>query len=264
MIAEKLTGRKNPQTPANQYSRTITKSITTFMASYYYDFEFIEDFHKPLFGKRRHYIDMISVGIVSSDGREYSAVSNEFDVKKAWNKFELTEDFGKPQGLGDKKDYWLRDNVLQPMIHDLVMFSHAEERKHILDSIEGRGHIGALRWLINKYGKSNEQIANEIRHFVFPSKEEAGNIGFTEYQKRYSNPVFYGYYSAYDHVLLCSLFGKMINLPDGFPMYTRDLRQIQDEKGIIFHADYPKPTGNHNAIADARWIKKLHEFLKLV
>ena len=31
---------------------------------YFFDTEFIEGFHKPLFGKRRHHIDLISIGIV--------------------------------------------------------------------------------------------------------------------------------------------------------------------------------------------------------
>ena len=46
---------------------------------YFLDTEFIEGFHKPLFGKKRHFIDLISIGIVCEDGREYYAVSNEFN-----------------------------------------------------------------------------------------------------------------------------------------------------------------------------------------
>jgi hypothetical protein len=41
---------------------------------YYFDTEFIED------GKT---IDLISIGIVAQDGREYYAVSSEFDASKA-------------------------------------------------------------------------------------------------------------------------------------------------------------------------------------
>ena len=33
----------------------------------------------------------------------------------------------------------------------------------------------------------------------------------------------WGWYSAYDHVILCQLFGRMIDLPKGWPMYTKDL-----------------------------------------
>ena len=48
---------------------------------YFLDTEFIEGFHKPLFGKRRHFIDLISIGIVCEDGRTYSAISNEYKYK---------------------------------------------------------------------------------------------------------------------------------------------------------------------------------------
>lgn len=50
---------------------------------YFFDTEFIEGFRKPLFGKRSHFIDLISIGIICEDGRTYYAVCNEFDVKDA-------------------------------------------------------------------------------------------------------------------------------------------------------------------------------------
>lgn len=51
---------------------------------YFIDTEFIEGFHKPMFGKRRHFIDLISIGIVREDGRTYSAISNEYQYKDAY------------------------------------------------------------------------------------------------------------------------------------------------------------------------------------
>ena len=107
--------------------------------------------------------------------------------------------------------------------------------------------------------------------------------------KHLLNPQFYGYYSAYDHVALCWLFGKMIDLPKGFPMYTIDLKQEMDnivnsllerenkrqdflnqkhytfEEGLSLfktRKNYPKQTNEHNALADAKWNKELYEFLK--
>ena len=38
---------------------------------YFIDTEFIERFHKPLFGKARHVIDLISIGIYCEDGRSF-------------------------------------------------------------------------------------------------------------------------------------------------------------------------------------------------
>jgi len=102
--------------------------------------------------------------------------------------------------------------------------------------------------------------------------------------------------SDYDWVLFCSLFGRMIDLPKGFPMYCIDLKQTLDEKAFNFtshqlskmqyttvehnvlqylddtkqldkvkhlkeHHLYPKQKNEHNALDDAKWNKKLHEFL---
>lgn len=39
------------------------------------------------------------------------------------------------------------------------------------------------------------------------------------------SPEFWGYYADYDWVVFCWIFGKMIDLPKGFPMYCRDLKQ---------------------------------------
>lgn len=84
----------------------------------------------------------------------------------------------------------------------------------------------------------------------------------------------------------------MIELPKGMPIYTKDLKQIFDEKVdnrfnqyiregkdmektrnipltklhvsniLKREGTYPKQENEHNAISDARWNKKLHEFLE--
>jgi hypothetical protein len=59
---------------------------------YFIDTEFIEGFHKPIGGKRRHHIDLISIGIHTEDGRDYYAVSLDFDAHDA--------------------NEWVRNNVL--------------------------------------------------------------------------------------------------------------------------------------------------------
>ena len=94
-------------------------------------------------------------------------------------------------------------------------------------------------------------------------------------------PEFYGYYADYDWVLFCSLFGRMIDLPKGFPMYCRDLKQMLDEtaaKGMYPQShppknledavtmfkeqrNYPQQTNEHNALDDAKWNMELYKFL---
>ena len=94
-----------------------------------------------------------------------------------------------------------------------------------------------------------------------------------------TNTEFYGYYSDYDWVVFCWLFGRMIDLPEGFPMYCIDLKQELDNKAdrlrlpntelskeqmietIKGTANYPKQTNEHNALSDARWNYELYKFL---
>lgn len=148
-----------------------------------------------------------------------------------------------------------------------------------------------LKRLINKYGKTNKQIAEDIKDFVSykdtPLLANHFNLNMGSYDDRMDIikghypkyiPEFYGYYSDYDHVALCWLFGKMIDLPTGFPMYTIDLKQEKDRiikdlkycnklslEDAIFYfendPDYPKQTNEHNALSDAIWNRDLHNFL---
>ncbi len=75
----------------------------------------------------------------------------------------------------------------------------------------------------------------------------------------YGKPELWGYYSAYDHVVFCQLFGTMMDLPPGFPMYTRDIKQWCDQLGNPRLPEQGK--GEHNALSDARWNKLAWEFL---
>ena len=83
--------------------------------------------------------------------------------------------------------------------------------------------------------------------------------------EKYGKPEFWGYYSAYDHVALCQLFGTMMDLPKGWPYYTRDLRQWADSMGITLPLDQLIPQENeHHALADAEWTRKAWLYLKQI
>jgi hypothetical protein len=60
-------------------------------------------------------------------------------------------------------------------------------------------------------------------------------------------------------VVLCQLFGAMVNLPAGWPMYTFDLKQLADDYGN------PKMPGvddnRHNALGDSLRLKENAEWL---
>lgn len=72
----------------------------------------------------------------------------------------------------------------------------------------------------------------------------------------------WAYYGSYDHVCLAQLFGLMIDLPKGMPMYTLDLMQFILQHGMV-NADLPKQEGDeHHALADARWTRAAWEYVR--
>jgi hypothetical protein len=207
---------------------------------YFIDTEFIEGFHKPLFGKRRHFIDLISIGIKCEDGREYYAICNEFDPEDA--------------------SEWVQENVLYS-----IMVENGYPKS--LSNLHGYMSYDrqAVRDVQARRGKTIDQIACEILKFIYDPSESLLDswLGFLDdYYKALHkmnnerNPVFYGYYSDYDWVLFCSLFGVMIEKPAGFPMFCIDLKQMMEERGFDKQwkdKNCPDPIGEHNAIVDAEW-----------
>jgi hypothetical protein len=66
-----------------------------------------------------------------------------------------------------------------------------------------------------------------------------------------SEPEFWAWYADYDWVALCQLYGTMMDLPKGWPMYCRDFKQTSDEQGLKIVQD---ETSIHNALYDAQWL----------
>ena len=253
--------------------------------NYYIDFEFLEGKQDKRFlgikyGETPPTIDLISIGIVCEDGREYYAISKDFNLKEAWNRYDRKEQtsFEKYNGFDGQKVYWIRDNVLKPMFEELCTWKYGYYSVTV-----GGVHIpikftyGKLKKLIKKYGKTNKQIASEIKDFVYTSEENCCGNADKHLSTFKANPEFYGYYSNYDWVVFCWLFGKMIDLPKGFPMYCNDLKQELerlnetlgyncDNKGNSYkmqeHKGYPKQINEHNALVDAKWNLELHKFLQ--
>src|SRR5690606_1596431 len=118
------------------------------------------------------------------------------------------------------KVYWIRENVLKPIFQELLYSGYKKAKLPLPKVNENQFTYKNLKKLIQEFGKSNEEIKKEVHYlcineFVVNNKDQ--------------RPVeLYGYYSSYDHVALSWLFGKMIDLPSGFPMYTIDLKQELD------------------------------------
>lgn len=57
-------------------------------------------------------IDLISIGMVRQDGEEYYAISKDFNLKEAWNRWDgeyhEQSGFEKQNGLSPRKKYWIR------------------------------------------------------------------------------------------------------------------------------------------------------------
>lgn len=184
---------------------------------YFYDTEFFEN------GKT---IELISIGIVAEDGREYYAVNSDMPDSDA---------------IGGWK--WICENVINqlPLVNGL--HRHTGTRRYYW-ALDHSSTLVKPKWVIR----------NEVREFLLHGVEDIGagaSIG--------DHPELWAWYAAYDHVVLAQLFGRMIDLPKGIPMWTNDLRQEVERLG---NPGLPEQTdGEHNALADARHLKARFEYL---
>lgn len=191
---------------------------------YYIDTEFIEGFHKPLFGKKRHFIDLISIGIVAEDGRELYHVCKDFNP--------------------DDADEWVHKNVLDPLYDEMVQKDW--DWCKFRSGYRGypRGYTPKrMKKILKERGVSKMEIAELIKIFVNggPLLDLRCGLWPDDNEVKLHNPnkngnaqpEFYAYYADYDWVVFCSLFGRMIDLPDGFPMYCRDLKQMIDQEADL-------------------------------
>lgn len=111
-------------------------------------------------------------------------------------------------------------------------------RENVLVSLPLYGHS---TWM------TRDAIAAELVEFVGESR------GYGK------NHDFWGYVSAYDWVVVCQIFGTMMNLPAFWPKHCNDLKQWSEQLGRPKHPT--KPSGAHNALVDARWNRELYAAL---
>lgn len=165
------------------------------MTTYAYDCEFLED------GRT---IDLISIGIVCEDGREYYAVNADMPIKRI------------------RKHQWLMDNVVPSLPKPAGDWNNHMPRNWLFDY-----HNPAV--------KKRDRIATEVRDFLL-----AEDI-----------PQLWADHGAYDHVVLAQLWGPMIKLPSGIPMWTHDIQQALERAPEGFQPP-EQAEGLHNALEDAR------------
>lgn len=70
-------------------------------------------------------------------------------------------------------------------------------------------------------------------------------------------PEFWAYFADYDWVILCQLFGKMVDIPKGWPYYCRDLKQLMDHykitKDTLTEQFGLVQPDTHHGLDDAYW-----------
>lgn len=102
--------------------------------------------------------------------------------------------------------------------------------------------------VLPKLGPENErltieQIKNEILKFIGDDV-----------------PTFVAYYAAYDWVVFCWIFGRMVDLPSSFPKICWDLKQDIFRLGNPQLAELDESKA-HNALSDAEWNKDTYDHL---
>ena len=175
-------------------------------------------------------IKPISVGIVAEDGRELYLVNEACDEG----------DFGK----AIMQHPWLVENVVPhlPLRKDSPRddgFWRLDGRKTGFRLDRDDNRVVPLRF-----------IRNAVRDFFAVDPPVSGEL--------------WGYFPAYDHVLLAQLWGPMSHLPKHIPMRTSCIAQYADMLGIDGFDDVPMTGTAHNALDDARWTRQAWEYLEHV
>jgi hypothetical protein len=156
------------------------------MTKIFYDTEFLEQ-------GPDHPIHLISIGMVAEDGRELYAVDEDIAAEPLYDRI--------------CHHQWLMENVVPHLPLD-----NGRSGTH-----KGHGRIttsGAYRGFFHLDMASNNvmprrMIRNAVRDFILATPDAE----------------LWAWYGAYDHVVLCQLFGRMADLPSGFPMFTCDIKQ---------------------------------------
>lgn len=93
------------------------------------------------------------------------------------------------------------------------------------------------------YSVSKQTIAGLVEGFI------------TNGQTDFDNQLW-GYYSAYDHVVLAQLFGRMVDMPRGVPWFTMDIKQLKtmlEDEGWDEYEFPAQEEQEHHALNDAHW-----------
>lgn len=96
--------------------------------------------------------------------------------------------------------------------------------------------------------RSRKKIAAEVKELLLADGDK---------------PELWAYFADYDWVALCQLYGKMIDLPKGFPFWCRDLKQLMEFHDIKKDKLPKQPEDQeHDALLDAKWVRDGYLYIK--
>lgn len=117
---------------------------------------------------------------------------------------------------------------------------------------------GATLYLENaecNHGRASDWVReNVLPHLTNINRMSRRHIATAIRAFAGEKPEFWAYYADYDWVALCQLYGTMMDLPPGWPVFCMDLKQWAVMLG---DPKLPKQaTAEHHALTDALWTRK--------
>lgn len=129
---------------------------------------------------------------------------------------------------------------------------------------------GHLFYALNKecdYSRASDWVKQNVLVHVENSGKPRGNkVDIADDILRFvgenTNPQFWGDFAAYDWVALCQIFGTMMDLPKGWPMFCRDIQQAKYETDVrVFPEGLTHGLVPHMALDDAIECRRRYEYL---
>lgn len=171
-------------------------------------------------------IEPISLGMIDDNDRELYLINVH-----AVRAFQERDYFGNL----DQTDTWLKENVFNHITEDDLNryglgYNKAAELGHLTESFRA-------------------QAAQKVYDFI------CDGLNYGEQAE------LWGYFAAYDHVLLSQLFGRMIDLPGPMPMFTNELMTIRKRSNGTWKPKPVRPVElpEHHALMDAKYQKLMYE-----